>query len=94
MNKAIQPINISVLGGWGTRDFNVSAGVVDAGGLVIQVQVSKCHICERPLKVGDAVAVVSFDDPEKSERVYHIDCLPNDFGFAPIGQATVEGVSA
>lgn len=82
MSANKQSINVSVLGGWGSLEFDVASGVVDAGGLVVQVQSVCCHACEKIFKVGDSVAVVRFDDATKKERCYHMDCLPAEFGFA------------
>lgn len=82
MSEKNQSINVSILGGWGACDFDVSSGVVDAGGHVVQVQSISCHLCAHPFKVGDAVAIVKFDDTTKRERAYHMACLPAEFGFA------------
>lgn len=75
-------INVSLLGGWGACDFDVASGVVDAGGVVVQVQAVSCHWCAHPFKVGDSVAIVRFDDAAKKERAYHMSCLPLEYGFA------------
>lgn len=82
MNTNKQSINVSILGGWGAINFDVSSGVVDAGGRVVQVQSDGCHVCEKIFKVGDSVAIVRMDDATQSERVYHMDCLPSEFSFA------------
>ena len=82
MSANKQSINVSILGGWGSLEFDVASGVVDAGGLVMQVQSVCCHSCEKIFKVGDSVAIVRFEDATKKERAYHMDCLPSEFGFA------------
>lgn len=82
MNANKQSINVSVVSGWGTNDFDVSVGVVDAGGLVVHVECIACGACLQPFKVGDSVALVVGGGNAESVRAYHLDCLPMEFGFA------------
>lgn len=82
MSEINPSINVSVVNGWGTNAFDVSAGVVDAGGLVVQVECIACVACRHPFKVSDAVALVTLVDSSEMVRVYHMDCLPVEYGFA------------
>lgn len=81
MNASKQSINVSVVSGWGTNDFDVSVGVVDAGGLVVHVECIACAACLQPFKVGDTVALVVGGGNAESVRAYHLDCLPMEFSF-------------
>ncbi len=82
MNANNFSINVSLLGGWGANNFDVRPGVVDAGGQVVQVHRVACCHCEKLFRVGESVAVVYFDDALQAERIYHMECLPVEFGFA------------
>lgn len=81
MSANNQSINVSVVSGWGTNDFDLSLGVVDAGGLVARVECSACLNCGRPFKVGEAVALVTRVASPKAVSVYHMDCLPQGYRF-------------
>lgn len=81
MNAKNQSMNVSLVVGWGANDFDVSVGVVDAGGLVVQVECVSCLACLHPFKVGDSVAIVTRVDTSEKMRAYHMDCLPVEYGF-------------
>lgn len=74
-------LNVSIVAGWGSNDFDVLTGVVGRGRLAFTLAASSCLACSRTFKIGDELAIVSLEVDPESLRVYHADCLPAEYEF-------------